>query len=379
MNQPICPMPWSGFYVVQKGEILPCCHVKNFNDEDRCTMQDHGVKGYEQSKAILELKDSIIQGKMHEKYCATCIDQEKNNIKSMRLYEYEQLLEAKPDWNIKDGYVKAQFIFDNTCNLKCIMCSSFFSSKWRKEYSDIYGIDHKSSSVSSKAVKDFFKKNAHTLRIIQLSGGEAFMSVLGLDSSFLDDIIDTGASSNIALYIETNGTIFPEPWLIEKLESFKSVKFNISMDGIGARSEYIRFPSIWTDHSNNLNKFKQLVEQKNKFSMGIMHTLNVFNVLYLKEFLDYFKDFPTKPHIKHVESPHHWSPRVLPAGLKKTIANKLIHSRNLECMRWGKWLTECEYNNHWDDFLLYKDKHDLYRGTNFAKTFPELEELINGF
>jgi len=29
--------------------------------------------------------------------------------------------------------------------------------------------------------------------------------------------------------------------------------------------------------------------------------------------------------------------------------------------------------------LTKRNKHDLYRNTSFAKTFPEVEELINGF
>ena len=36
-------------------------------------------------------------------------------------------------------------------------------------------------------------------------------------------------------------------------------------------------------------------------------------------------------------------------------------------------------SEHYERLLTMRDKHDVYRNTNFAKTFPEVEELINGF
>lgn len=376
--KPICPMPWSTFYIKQQGELHPCCHIKE-PPGVKYTIQDHGFDLYNKSDFINDLKSSLMAGKMHPEMCRDCIEQEKNHITSMREIEIEQLEKYHPNYSIDDGFVKAQFIFDNTCNLKCIMCDSLYSSKWRQEYKDIYGIDNKPSKISSRYIKEFFIKNASTLKRLEVSGGESFMGPIGLESDFLDNVIDTGKSHEIELYIETNGTIYPTDAVIEKLKKFKKIKLNISLDGVGTRNEYIRFPSVWEDHQKTLLALKSLVDSTDNFDIGIMHTLTVFNILYIKEFLDFATQLSSKPHIHLVKTPEHFSPHVMPYKLRQLVGDKLIKDKNLECMRWGKFIKETNSNNKWDKFLLYKDKHDLYRGTNFAKTFPELERLINGF
>jgi len=376
--KPICPMPWSAFFVKSAGELHPCCTIKE-PPGVKYTLQDDGIEAYQSSDFLKELKDTLLSGKMHETMCRDCIDQEDNYIKSFRQHEIDQLEKDFPNYTINDGYVKAQFIFDNTCNLKCIMCDSLYSSKWRQEYKDIYGIDNKPNKTDNKFIREFFEKNFKSLRHIQISGGESFMGPLGLENDFLDIVLNQGINENIDLYIETNGTVYPTQEIISKLLQFKSVKFNMSMDGISKRSEYIRYPSTWQEYESSIKKLKSLVDNYNKFNLGIMHTLSIFNIYYLKEFLDYAKTITDKTHIHMVETPAHFSPLAMPYELRQLVGNKLLKDKNLECMRWGKFLKECNSNNEWEKFLLFKDKHDLYRGTNFAKTFPELEELINGF
>jgi organic radical activating enzyme len=377
MNTPICSMPWHAFYLKAAGEIHPCCHIKE-PEGTKYTIQKDGLEAYEKSNFITDLKESLLAGNMHPSMCRVCIDQERSSIKSMRELEMEQLEQCYPEWTINDGYVKAQFIFDNSCNLKCIMCDSLYSSKWRQEYKDVYGIDNKPSKVDNSIIKDFFDKHYKSLRHIQISGGETFMGPLGRDSAFLDSIIKTGAQTKIDLFIETNGTLYPDQEIINKLLEFRSVKFNLSIDATGARGEYIRFPSVWDEHKQVIHQIKQLADSHHSFSLGIMHTLNIFNILYLPDFIKYARTLDKNPHIHIVHGPKHFSPHALTDALREKIGKILLKGKDLECLRWGKYLLESKYNGAWKDFLLYRDKHDLYRGTNFTKTFPELEELING-
>ena len=71
-------------------------------------------------------------------------------------------------------------------------------------------------------------------------------------------------------------------------------------------------------------------------------------------------------------------PTVFPKLVKEKIIQHLNSSRHKDVHTWANYLSANDSSEHYDKFLQMKDAHDLYRNLNFATTFGELEELING-
>ena len=70
-------------------------------------------------------------------------------------------------------------------------------------------------------------------------------------------LIETGAASNITLWTITNGTIINEEYL-DLAQRFKSCDLMLSLDGIGAVNDYIRFPGKWDVIDKNIARFKKM-------------------------------------------------------------------------------------------------------------------------
>jgi hypothetical protein len=101
-------------------------------------------------------------------------------------------------------------------------------------------------------------------------------------------------------------------------------------------------------------------------------------VYYLGEFFDWCerKRLP-RPWIGKVHNPKHMRSDVFPSNVKKQIVLHMQTSKHEDVHTWADYLENNSSDEYYNDWVKYKDKHDVYRNTSFAKTFPELEELIN--
>ena len=69
---------------------------------------------------------------------------------------------------------------------------------------------------------------------------------------------------------------------------------------------------------------------------------------------------------------------VFPMQVKQNIIEHLQTSKYQDVNTWAEFLSSNDSSEYYADFRRYTDQHDLYRHTNFAETFPELERVING-
>ena len=124
------------------------------------------------------------------------------------------------------------------------------------------------------------------------------------------------------------------------------------------------------------------MEQENihNVTLSVSHTVSAYNIYYLSEFFDWCNSVGLpKPYCGRVHSPAHMRPCVYKDTVKNNIAKHLACSKHKDVLQWSKYLQDNDSSKHWNKFMTMRDKHDVYRNTNFAKTFPEVEELINGF
>lgn len=127
----------------------------------------------------------------------------------------------------------------NTCNLRCVICGPDNSSAWEQEL----------AIPSKKQITNTFWKDLDLsqLQFIHFNGGEPLLSKEHI--RFLEAIPDP---SQVEINYNTNGTILPTPHLLELWSKFKLVLLDFSIDEIGAKFEYIRYPAKWDDIVNNL-------------------------------------------------------------------------------------------------------------------------------
>ena len=340
----------------------------------------------------------------------------------------------REDYNPK--YVEVSF--SNLCNFKCSYCGPSFSSKWVEEakkhgpyptqdnFNDLKALQADGKmpihhTEHNPYVEAFWKwwpdlyRDLHTFRI---TGGEPLLSK---DTWKILDYIIEQPNPNKKLNLAINSNLGVPDNLVDKLiEKIKRIEdegrvneFIIftSVDAWSERAEYIRngleFNRFWT----NMNKILTACPRVN---ITVMSTFNALSVTSYKPLVDgiyklketygssdrYWVSavFLDSSYLRH---PIHQTVQVLPEGdfapiLWDTVLymdylgipkfdHKLIGYSDVEVQKikrtydWmiSKFKDPEAILRQQRDFGRYFKAHDARRGTDFCKTFPELEEFYH--
>jgi organic radical activating enzyme len=355
---------------------------------------------------------------------------------SINHYDEIVKLDWKEDFNPR--YVEVSF--SNACNFKCSYCSPQFSTKWMEEIEkyggypttdNFNGLDYLIQedkmpiplTQENPYVDAFWKwwpdlyRDLYTFRI---TGGEPLMSK---DTwKVLDYIINEPyPNTNLSLAINSNLGV-PDKLIdkfIEKIniitEKGKVKDFAIftSCDAHGAQAEYIRNGLVYNKFLDNMNK---ILEKCPRVNITLMVTYNALSVPnYDKLILDCYdiklnhksedRYYPGAilMDTSYLRHPQHQAVKVLngddtydwsqniwkQAELMNYLqapyfAKSEAGFGDLEIIKMKRiydWMVSEEdikvqrmrrYN-----FYKYFSTHDARRGTDFVKTFPELEDFWN--
>jgi sulfatase maturation enzyme AslB (radical SAM superfamily) len=193
--------------------------------------------------------------------------------------------------------VYAELSIDNECNAACLSCNDSFSSLWEKQnkkYNIKTAADYPDPQDAQQVVDDLFNQfNFCHLTEVNFFGGEPLISkTTGL---VLNRFIDLGLSQNIQLTLTTNGSTRLTDHQTELLTCFKNVKFVYSIDGIGDRFHYLRYPLQWKKTESVIDDTRKKEKIKSS-SFIVSMTLNPLNAFYVDELLDWangnFRDDP---------------------------------------------------------------------------------------
>ena len=375
--KPLCLVPWTNIDIHPQGWIAPCCKYQP-DPETRMNILSSTVDEYKTSKELAQVKEQMQAGEWPEG-CIRCKTEEQSNIKSKRQLDYERWREDFDNYSPDKGFITASIAFGNTCNLKCITCGGKASSRWRKEYIDLYGVDYpKIEVVNNLASEQLYSALPNAIHL-DIPGGEPFLSEVDKQLALLERYVETGQSHNMTLHYTTNAQVYPDAKWWQLWENFKEIDIQLSVDGVSNRYEYIRYPAKNTILLENVDRY---LEQENihNIRLSVSHTLSAYNIYYLDEFFTWctHTGLPV-PWCSAVHTPQHMRPDVYPDSVRLLIAKHLSTSKHRDIIKWSNYLKNNDSSKYYNKFLKMRDKHDVYRNTNFAKTFPELEELINGF
>ena len=210
---------------------------------------------------------------------------------------------------------------------------------------------------------------------LDIPGGEPFLSGVQEQQQMLRHYVDSGQAKNITLHYTTNATVFPEPAWWDLWQYFKEIDLQLSIDGVGARYEYIRHPGNWDTLVWNIDQY--IKRQSSNFRLSVSHTVSAYNIYYLDEFVSwcYNQGLP-RPWLGRVHNPAHMRPTVWTSDARQEIINCLNQSSHEDVRNWVKLIEQNDDSTMFEQFQKRLHQHDQYRNTNFASTFPELAQYI---
>ena len=370
-----CLIPWTNFDLTPAGEIRPCCKFSMESYNETFNINSSSLEQYSSSAFLNKIKNQMLEGQWPDG-CYRCKLEESNQIKSKRQLDYERWQKEFDSYDSKLGFLTADVSFGNTCNLKCITCNPTSSSKWRKESIDIYNVDQLPVETLDTTVDELHASMKNIIHL-DIGGGEPFLSEIKKQQALLQRWIDSGQSKDITIHYTTNAQIFADLSWWDLWNNFKQVEIQLSIDGVGDRYEYIRHPASKDRLQANVWKYLEKTFTTENLKLSVSHTVSAYNIYYLDEFFTWCEDtgLPT-PWCGVVQKPAHMRPSVFP--FKDKIVKHSQTSKHNEVNHWADLVNNTDDTQHYQDFLVYKDKHDIYRSTVFSKTFPEVQELIDG-
>lgn len=374
---PFCYSPWTNVDISPTGDILPCCKFIKQPEDLAFNIKTHTILEYQNSDFVKNLKQKFYADQWPSG-CNRCRIEEENGIESKRQLDRKRWNQNYKTFDLqKDNFITASLAFGNTCNLKCITCGPFSSSKWEKEAHDLFGktVQH-FKFYKNNFVTDFVT-TAPDIIHIDIPGGEPFLSGKDEQKQLLKYYVKAGLAKGISLHYTTNVSIFPDQTWWDLWKHFGEIDMQLSIDGIENRYEYIRYPAQW---EVTLDHTKQYLAKQNtlpNFRLSVSHTVSAYNIYYLDEFLTwcYNIGLPT-PWMGRVHKPVYMQPEVWSSEARTYIVDKLETSSHALAKTWSTFVSNNDNSEYFEEFKHWTNKHDQYRGTNFLNTFPEMSQWI---
>ena len=396
-NKVLCSFPFNSIHNNIGLNYAPCCWAKGYisDKNPKNTLPLDHFDGED----FRRIRKEMINGERTEfleKYCERCWRNEDNFGSSTRTSnsitetEIFENFDSEGRW-IGDGRIlnlKLNF-FGNHCNLECYYCYpenstartsaiKKLSHEWEVVGKIVSLHSYKNSDVEKLNPEQFnsivkqLTDNSHKISTIEICGGEPVL----MKSHFklLDAIIDSGEASNIELSYISNMTLMQLTSMKKYFDAFKHTYIQWSVDALGERNHWIRYPTDWHTTSSNAKSVQRYLNSTGKGEVHATMTPSILSITTFKETYDWLfcNDFIAGDELflNQINRPTFLRSKHLPEGLKHTIAKKI------------KSISEFHHNELMsqgdpDQFLLaikYFDDLDQSRDTNWRLTFPEIAE-----
>jgi len=444
-SQTFCVLPWIHFATRPNGDMRLCCNSNSsgagFDHEIGLVKNETGRPanfGTETPMSawnndyMRSVRTTMMEGNI-PRSCNKCFDEEHKGVVSKRMWETgtwvedgidipELIAQTQEDGTVPEQLVYLDLRLGHTCNLKCIMCSPHDSSQWVGDHKKVFPLFQHSElktqmSWDKKSFNNFWHENPDfwkemyaqipNLKQVYFAGGEPLM--IREHKWFLEEIIRQGYADKILIRYNTNGLLVDDE-IIDLWSKFKKVKVGFSIDAVGDRNWYIRYPSEWAIIEKNLHR---LDNTPDNIHVSIATAIQILNVKHLADFarwkvIQNFKKINFgnvtggiqagggifNMHLLYI--PTFLSIRCLPESDKQEVRRSFADLANWlhENYRqdedfwkhnpygWKRWQAVLDFmdaEDHTDllpAFKEYINVMDSQRKLNFKETFPELAHLI---
>ena len=444
-SKTFCILPWIHFATRPNGDMRLCCSanasgagenhtvglVKNEKGQPANFGRETPMSAWN-NEYMKDVRLTMLEGKIPAS-CSKCIAEESRGVASKRIWEtgswmedgidVEELIkQTEEDGTVPEKLVYLDLRLGHTCNLKCIMCSPHDSSQWVGDHKKVYPLfqakelkeqmswDRKDFNNKWHENPDFWKEmyaQIPNLKQVYFAGGEPLM--IREHKWFLEEIIRQGYADKILIRYNTNGLLVDDE-IIELWKKFKKVKVGFSIDAIGDRNYYIRYPSDWDTIERNLHK---LDNTPDNIQVSIATAIQILNIKHLADFAKWkitqnFKKVNLENTVGGIQAgggivnmhllyiPTFLSIRLLPQSDKEEVRRSFAELANwlYENYRqdedfwknnpygWKRWQAVLDFMDAEDHtaqlpaFKEYIERMDTLRKTNFKTVFPELAHLL---
>ena len=275
------------------------------------------------------------------------------------------------------GPSRLDLMFDISCNLACRTCGTHSSTMWQKHLKEHNLYDNKIFNPRdySEAITALKQLDLSNLSMVVLSGGETLLG--NANWAVVEWLADNvpNAKQQLTVCFQTNGT---QPILqknYDLIDRFRLVKLHISLDGIGEKFNYIRWPADWNQVVDNIMHIRDTAPSNVMFL--VEETISIFNLYYQSELELWVKNnFATNREGDAVNHTQHFAHGIF--GLKNCSQRYVDHihatsKSNLIPAAWKENLLGVQ------EMLAEIQKFDQLRGESFEKTFPEVVEFYRRY
>jgi organic radical activating enzyme len=333
------------------GKVKPCNWLDTLSGSPTIEEMQSSVE-YQQLKADNNLG-------VKNRHCQKCWYKEALGQNSKRNTDNKV---AQAYNKINPDFIKIDAAIGDRCNAACVICGPHSSTIWQKEmFGKVFRLEPKTY------VWDAIRSNSKNILQLDFGGGEPWLNDVEQQIEVLQELVTQGVASKIKLRYNTNGSIYPKQ-LIECFRHFRQVEITLSIDDVGARFEYNRFPLKWNNVLENLSKLVDLEKNNNKIKLTINYTISVFTFLYLQEFEKHAQQLGI-PNVSWsvLHQPSLYNIKSLPVDCKDSSLESNTFYALIASEPLTNWKTQ---------FFKTIGELDARRGTDFKQTFPELYTLI---
>lgn len=292
-NDGYCALPFNHMNIHPNGNVSICCVAKmggpdsGFAKDETgkvLNLHDNTINEILNSHSVNKIRQQMLDGEFPSA-CEGCYKIEQYGGKSRRVTENNR-------WENHESK-KLEFIdlrLSNLCNLKCLMCYPDSSSSLVTDYNewaDALPFVQKNNADFDKFqwfnedIVEQLKEHKDTLKYLYINGGEPF--IMPMHWKMLEKLIEWDVAKNIHISYNTNCTTYDESFS-DYWKHFKVVTLGCSMDAVGDKNKFIRYPNDWDTANENIRK---LLGNENIDAINITCSIQWLNAPFLPEFYEW--------------------------------------------------------------------------------------------
>lgn len=391
----LCLAPWTHLSVYPNGDTYPCC-VYDWKTPVG-NIGEGKITDVWNSDSMKNIRLNMLNNEKNAG-CSKCIINEQHGLWSYRKHinekfqhHFSKTLETNQDGSLdKINLPYFDFRFSNLCNMKCRTCGPHFSSKWHEDIDGKPSVISFDNEVIWKEINDL----AHSIEEIYFTGGESLF--MPQHYRLLDMLIKRNLKPKLIYNsngskIEWRGKHISEYW-----NHFNEIEFNISIDHIEKKAEYIRHGQKWKTIFSNLCWIRDHMAGKVTIKPNLtVSILNIYDLPEIIEFL-YENKLATKYYLQTtlLFTPEYFNIQTLPSELKTVISTRLnqipdiiekyrdiditIKNQIIESIESIiKFMHEEDSSHLVSQTKIEISKLDIIRNEDFKTTFPELYKFYD--
>lgn len=261
--------------------------------------------------------------------CFRCRDTEPSHSVRLASIEKHKILAKDPEYIILGG------VLDNICNSACQSCNPRLSTK--------IGSLHRGNQILLDNSNLLDRIPLHRVVEVDINGGEPTIS------PNYQKLLENLPDQVRVIRVNTNGGRVL-PGISRLLQKKIAVIVTLSLDGIGAVHDYVRWPISWKTYLDTVSQYQSLREKHSNLILQSWTTLHILNAI---DF-DNIKDFTRAQRLDH-----DWAYLEQPRELSLKYTNSFSQAvKHLDPMI----ISSLENNqDQVDQFIISQDK---LRGIN---------------